>query len=66
MVEAAVEIAGEDSQGQSRPLIGDCFEEMSEVSFLIDGKAKIKSSSVMSLVSWNVEFQITLIYIHRR
>lgn len=32
MLEAAVEMADEDSRSKKSPLVGDCFEEMAEVS----------------------------------
>ena len=32
MLEAAVEMADEDSLSKKSPLVGDCFEEMAEVS----------------------------------
>ena len=31
MLEAAVEMADEDSLSKKSPLVGDCFEEMAEV-----------------------------------
>ena len=33
MLEAAVEMADEDSLSKKSPLVGDCFEEMAEVYF---------------------------------